>query len=149
MREMLGRYCLAKLDQMIRVVEEMDGPTANTEPTFTGANSPYQILAHCVGMLRRWTQHEVLGREVVRDREAEFASQGSVPELVALAQAARDEFAADLAILPDLPVMPVPHDGERFWAETTDGVLAHVFEELCQHLGHLEITRDLIAARRA
>ena len=27
---------------------------------------------------------------------------------------------------------------------TCEGVLLHVFEELCQHLGHLEITRDVL-----
>lgn len=142
----LGQYCLLKLGQIIEVVERMDDATANTVPGFDGANSPYQILEHCLGMLRSWSQADILGREIERDRDAEFTASGSVADLVQRARAAGAQFEADLAVMPPAPRSPRPRWGEEFWITSTEGVLGHVFEELAQHLGHLEITRDIIAA---
>ena len=50
---------------------------------------------------------------------------------------------------PDLPANPVREpDGTLSYA-TQGAVLLHVFEELAQHLGQLEVTRDVLVARRA
>lgn len=41
-----------------------------------------------------------------------------------------------------------PRPGERHWFQASaHGVLLHVFEEVCQHLGQLEITRDPLRAQ--
>lgn len=52
---------------------------------------------------------------------------------------------ADLArIDPTVPVRTRAAD--RFWGSSAEGALLQVLEELSQHLGHLEITRDVLAA---
>lgn len=140
---LLGRFCLLKLDQLIAAVAALDDEAANAAPDVPGANSPYRLLTHCLGMLTQWTRADILREPVERDRDAEFTSSGSVAELVARARAVREQFASDLArIDPAEPVTGRDHRTE-FWANSVDGVLLHVFEELCQHLGHLEVTRDV------
>ena len=142
---LVGRYCLAKLDEIIATVAAMDDETANTALDVPGSNSPYQILEHCLGMLREWTKDQLLGEPTGRDRDAEFVARGSVAELVARAGRVRAELEADLArIDPTVPVRTRAAD--RFWGSSAEGVLLHVLEELSQHLGHLEITRDVLAA---
>lgn len=99
-------------------------------------------------------EHDQSGVAVPRDRDAEFRAAGPVRELVARARGVRDEFAADARSVrgDEPPVAPPerdrPDELERRWVRTTGGVLLHVFEELCQHLGHLEVTRDVVRARR-
>ena len=68
---LVGRYCLAKLDEIIATVAAMDDETANTALDVPGSNSPYQILEHCLGMLREWTKDQLLGEPTGRDRDAE------------------------------------------------------------------------------
>ena len=62
---LIGRYCLAKLDEMVAIVAAMDDETANTVPDVPGANSPYQLLTHCLGMAREWTGANILGERAL------------------------------------------------------------------------------------
>lgn len=142
---MVGRYCLVKLDEMIDVVAGLDDKTANAVPGLPGGNSAYQILSHCLGMARQWTAEHILGEPTGRDRAAEFRASGDVAELVARARATREQLAADLARMEPGMQVPGRPGADTFWSHEVEGILLHVLEELCQHLGHLEITRDLVA----
>lgn len=143
---LLGRFCLAKLEEMIDLVADLDDAQANRVPDLPGANSAYQLLEHCLGMARQWVREHVLGEPTGRDRAAEFEASGPVAELVARARTEREELRADLArVRPGMPVPGRP-GREDFWAGSAEGILLHVLEELCQHLGHLELTRDLVRA---
>lgn len=144
----LGRYVLLKLDEMIGVVAGMDDREANAVPDLEGANSAYQILEHCLGMIAEWTRANILGEPVDRDRDAEFEAEGSVAELVERAGRARQQLVADLERMEPGAEAPGRPGKEAFWAHSVDGILLHVLEELCQHLGHLEITRDVVHAGR-
>jgi hypothetical protein len=146
--DLLGRFCLTKLDEIIEVVAGLDDDSANRVPDLPGANSAYQLLTHSLGLAHEWIRQELLGEPVGRDRDAEFEARGSVPDLVARARVVRESLRVDLArIGPGTPVVGRRGEG-RFWGGSAEGVLLHVLEELCQHLGHLEITRDLVVAGR-
>ncbi|HML01243.1 MAG TPA: DUF664 domain-containing protein, partial [Acidimicrobiales bacterium] len=71
------------IDGLIQIVEGLGDDLANRRPAFPEANSPYAILTHCLGVMEFWGGHLVGGREVVRDREAEFVASGPVGELLA------------------------------------------------------------------
>lgn len=142
---LLGRYCLTKLDETVAIVEEMNDESANAVPDLPGANSAYQILTHCLGMARQWTGEHILGEPTGRDRGAEFEAHGEVAGLVAQAREVRARLVADLARMEPGMQIPGRPEVETFWGDDAEGVLLHVLEELCQHLGHLEITRDLVA----
>ncbi|MDQ1704730.1 MAG: hypothetical protein QOF18_1096 [Frankiaceae bacterium] len=138
------------LDRMTAIVAGLGDERANVTPELTGANSAYQILLHCCGMLEWWTRSAVLGREVRRDRDAEFGSSGSVADLLVRVANVRAQLLSDLELIDlDAPLAGDPSDhyvGTPIGASAR-GVLLHVLEELAQHHGHLEITRDLVTAR--
>ena len=69
------------LDGMVAILEELGDELANKEPNLPGANSPYAILFHCLGVTNYWIGTLLGGREVPRDRPAEFKARGSVKEL--------------------------------------------------------------------
>ena len=144
---LLLEFSLLKFDEMTRIVAALGDELATRSPALPGANTPYGILSHCLGMMRRWSSTVNRGIEIPRDRDAEFTQIGPVAELVARAAGVREEFMTDvLSVDPAAAPVFVPEGREAFWAATTNGVLLHVFEELCQHLGQLEITRDILIA---
>jgi hypothetical protein len=138
------------LDSMIGIVEDLGDDLANQRLDFPGANSPYVLLTHCLGVMEYWAGAIVAGRAIERDRDAEFRAQGTVTALVARARAARVRFAADVATLEaDAPPrgVPPPEDRELPVARTQGGALFHVYEELAQHRGQMEQIRDGLRAR--
>ena len=137
------------IDGMVGIVGELGDRLAATRPELPGANSPYVILHHCLKVLDYWGGHVLAGREVHRDREAEFRATGTVNELITAAEAARRQFAADLAMAdPAAPLRRPPLASS--WTgpalETQGHALLHILEELAQHHGQAELTRDILLA---
>ena len=118
-------------------------------PDVEGANSVYALDVHCCGVMERWGGETIAGREIHRDRAAEFTATGSIDQLEALVAAQRRRWVEDLADY-DAGAAPRGPDG---WEEgdpepTTQGfVVLHVIEELYQHLGHVDLTVDLVLGR--
>jgi hypothetical protein len=143
-------YVDRAVDQMIGIVTELGDDLANRKPELPGANSPYAILRHCLGVMEFWGGEVVAGREVIRDRPAEFRASGPVAGLAAAAAQARGQFRADAAMADfAAPVRggaghSKPADELEF---TSQGhALLHVLEEVTQHLGQMELTRDVLQA---
>jgi uncharacterized damage-inducible protein DinB len=137
------------LDDMTTIVESLGDDLANRRPPLPDANAPYAILTHCLGVLEFWGGLMVAGREIHRDREAEFRATGPVTGLRQHVRQARERFVADLEALEprDAPAGPVPEkDRGTPFGTSQAGVLMHVFHELAQHRGQLELTRDLLRA---
>lgn len=137
------------LEGMIGVVEVLGDDLANRRLDVPGANSPYAVLTHCLGVMEFWGGHVVAGRAVVRDRDAEFTAAGPVAPLVARARAARAQLAQDLAGMdPDAPPRGALPDADRALplGRTQRGALVHIFEELAQHRGQMETGRDVLVA---
>jgi hypothetical protein len=92
----------------------------------------------------------VAGRPVERDREAEFRATGAVAALAGAAEEAMGRFAANAAAAdPGAPVQgthPGMPPGE-LEVLSQGSALLHVLEEITQHLGHMEITRDVLRHR--
>jgi hypothetical protein len=140
------------LDGMLGIVGELGDRLAATRPELPGANSPQVILQHCLKVLDYWGGHVIAGREVHRDREAEFRATGTVNDLITAAAAARQQFAADLALAdPAAPLRRSPLASS--WTgpapETQGHALLHILEELAQHHGKAELTRDILLASAA
>ena len=67
-------------------------------------------------------------------------------------RAAREQLVADLDDLePDAPARGALEDDDTSLplGRTQGGALIHLYEELAQHLGQLEVTRDVLLAARA
>ena len=139
------------LDRMLAIATDMGDDLLNVRPDLPGANTAYQIVFHCCGMLEWWSREAVLGIDVGRDRDAEFVATGSLDELTARVDGVRRQLHIDLeGIELDMPLRGDPSEHYRGTpiGGTARGVLLHVFEELAQHHGHLELTRDLVTSRR-
>jgi Protein of unknown function (DUF664) len=143
-------YVDRAVDQMTEIVTALGDDLANRKPELPGANSPYAILRHCLGVMEFWGGEVVAGRKVIRDRPAEFRSHGPVADLGAAARKALDRFRADAATA-DFAGPPRGGTGhQKYPGElefTSQGhALVHVLEEVCQHLGQMELTRDVLRA---
>ena len=60
------------LDGMVDIVMDLGDELANRRLDLPGANSPYAVLTHCLGVIEYWAGHLVAGRVIERDRPAEF-----------------------------------------------------------------------------
>jgi hypothetical protein len=141
-------YVDRAVEQMTAIVTELGDKLANRKPALPGANSPYAILRHCLGVMEFWGGEVVAGREVIRDRPAEFRAHGPVAGLAAAAGKARGQFRADAAAA-DFAGPPRGGAGhQKYPGElefTSQGhALLHVLEEVTQHLGQMEVTRDVL-----
>lgn len=142
-------FCDEALEAMDGIVRDLGDELANQRPALPGANSPVQILTHCLGVMAWWAGRVNVGRAVERDRPAEFEAVAPVAELSEAVAAARRQFHQDVraAALEQAPARP--DDGGDHGYPTQGTVLLHVYEELAQHRGQLEITRDVLRAAAA
>jgi hypothetical protein len=137
------------LTAMVEIVVGLGDDLANRRPDLPGANSPYALLTHCLGVLEYWGGDVIAGRTVHRDRGAEFTAHGSVAELAERARRAALQLQADLAMLdPDAPPRGnvSAADAALPLGRTQDGALVHLYSELAQHRGQMEICRDVLSA---
>jgi cystathionine beta-lyase len=135
------------IDGMASIVDELGDDLACRRPDLPGANTPFGLLTHTLGVVEYWAGRLVAGREVARDRGAEFDARGPVSELLARAEAVLSRLADDVAASRSAEP---PREAPEAWAQGPDreltqgGILFHVFEEVAQHHGQLEVLRDAL-----
>lgn len=144
-------FCARSFTGVLAVVDRLGDDLLNLRPAATGGNSPFGLVTHILGVCEWWVGHVVLGAESDRVRDLEFSATGTVAEL----HAAVDSWLATLTerkpalaaatALQNRAETQVPLVGE--W--TVGAALIHAYEELAQHLGHLEITADLLTSEAA
>jgi hypothetical protein len=136
------------LGPMLEIAESLGDDRVNVVPELAGGNSAYQLVFHSCGMLEWWTRESILGRPVGRNRAAEFTATGTVTQLRARVAQVIAQLADDLPLIDlDAPLRgPYADYGGTPIAQSARGALLHVLEELAQHHGHLEITRDVVLA---
>jgi hypothetical protein len=138
-------YTDRALDAQIEILRDLGDRLVNSRPDLPGANSPYVIVNHCLAVMEYWGGHVVAGRESHRDRPGEFTASGSAFELIERAQRARTQLRDDLATMdPAAPPRELPGWDLAPEEATQGAVMLHVYEELAQHLGQLELTRDIL-----
>ena len=135
---------------MRKTITDLGDDLICVRPDLPGANTPYGLVTHCLGVLDYWAGYVIAGRPVRRDRAAEFLARGTVAELVDQIDAAQVQLEADLeAFEPSSPTRNPPDPA--FLGPDRDldqgAVLLHVLEELAQHRGQLEVVRDVLVAK--
>ncbi|MEU3516850.1 DinB family protein [Streptomyces sp. NPDC006654] len=137
-------------DGMLEVLEDLGDDLGNTPPPLPGANSVYAIAYHCAAVADYWTGHIIAGREIDRDRASEFTATGCGRDLRQQVAALFKQLETDLAAVPPTasPRNTPPADFEGPDRPlSVQGVQLHVLEELAQHHGQIQITRDLLKQR--
>ena len=142
-------FCDHALDAYADIVTTLGDDLVNARlDGIPGSNSAFALVTHISGMTARWVRTVNRGIVVPRDRPAEFTATGTVAKALALLDGTRALLHEDApAASPrDQPVDPA-HDNDGSISYATQGeVLLHVYEELAQHLGQLEVTRDVLLA---
>ncbi len=137
------------LDGMAGTLTELGDDLVVLRPDLPGANTPYGLVTHCLGVLEYWAGYVIAGRTVERDRAGEFRALGTVAELIPRIDAARLRLRADLAAFEwSSPPRNSPEPEFLGPDRVLDqgGVVLHIFEELAQHRGQLEVMRDALLA---
>jgi uncharacterized damage-inducible protein DinB len=134
-------------DGMLCALRELGDDRANQTPPTAGANSPWAIAYHCTEVADYWIGHLIAGRLSRRNRAAEFFAHGTVGELADRIDRLRRKLRTDLSnFSPSAPLVNTPPpDYEGPSRElTAAGVLLHVLEELAQHHGQVQMSRDIL-----
>lgn len=144
-------------DAMAAILTELGDDLANVRPDLPGANSCYATVNHCIGVVDYWGGSFIAGQRIPRDRDAEFRATGSVEELLDRLAAVRDRFPRWIAAglnngVADRDVADGIRGGTTvshvLATATAEWALLHVLHDLAQHVGQLEITRDLLLTER-
>jgi putative C-S lyase len=136
---------------MAVIVADLGDDLACTRPDLPGANSAYGLLTHCLGVIRYWGGRLVAGREIERDREREFEATGSVTDLLAETEAVLAQLRIDIETVDSEGDLAREPD---VWAQgpgrklNQGAALLHLYEEMAQHHGQMEVLRDLLRKTR-
>jgi uncharacterized damage-inducible protein DinB len=111
-------------------------------------NSMVSIATHLAGSETFWMKEVIGGHPIQRDREAEFVARGvGASELQAKLDAAAKVTVEVLSSLT-----PAQMDESRKFRDRTVTVrwaILHVIEHTANHLGHIQLTRQLWMEQRA
>ena len=147
--EELQGAILRRLDLVVETIESIEPRRLNDMPEIEGTNSPYVLGAHVLGNARAWLIGIACEQDISRDRPGEFASSGeSAARLRAQLTDLEGEMADALPRLTDLDKRLMPR--QELWGPnpvqeiSVRQALLQVIEHASLHLGHLEITRDLL-----
>jgi uncharacterized damage-inducible protein DinB len=132
------------------VIAGLPAEALDWQPT-TGANSLAVLVTHAWGSARAWTARAA-GREIARDRAAEFRARADVVALQALLRegGARIETALD-AIDPATlgrVCFRQANQGAGDEEYTVAHCVLHAVEHAQEHLGQSYLTRQLWETRR-
>jgi uncharacterized damage-inducible protein DinB len=109
-------------------------------------NSLTAMVVHLVGSETYWMKEVIGGKKIVRDRDAEFVTKGlSVPEMRAKIEASGKVTREILSALTEKQL-----EESRKWRDRSVSVrwcILHVVEHIAQHLGHMQLTRQLWLAK--
>ena len=136
------------LEGMVGIAEVLGDERVNRQPDLPETNSPYAILAHCVGMATYWMGTVLCGRPSTRDRESEFHAKGTVEEIRQAVKDLQQQIRKDIKqVQGDQPVGHLDLHGTTRY-HTQGDILLHCYTELAQHHGQMELTRDILLARK-
>lgn len=149
-----SHYIREKIAQIHAALRDLSEDELNRAPDLPGANSAYVIATHTFGNMRAWVLGVICGQDLRRDRPAEFASRGTCEALGKAACELSGEIEAALLELNPATLSDRFVPAHELWGEGDPvelerrGCLAHVLEHAGIHLGHIQITVELLKAQR-
>ena len=136
------------LNQLVGLTDGLDGDQLNwrpvTGPRAGDANSLYVLASHALGVAEQATLFMLCGEPGERDRAAEFASSGKNAEALEARWASlRERIPASLSRIPATALLETFEHPVR-GTESGRHLLVATITHVATHLGHAELTRDLI-----
>jgi hypothetical protein len=117
-------------------------------------NTFYALATHLVGAGEFWVLHAAGGRNLQRDRPAEFRARGDLTSLKTRYERWLSDSRDVLSALTEADVSRIferdadPQSGSRAVRWTVADCLIHAVEHTGVHVGHLHIQRQLWNAER-
>jgi Protein of unknown function (DUF664) len=142
-------YARRALDGMCEIVTALGDDLANRRPGIPGANTPYSLVVHCLGVVDYRSGHVVCGRASSRDRAAEFHAEGPVAVLPGRIEEGLAALERDLLQVRPRDPLRNPPDPANLGpgdVRTQASAFVHVLEELVQHHGQMQVLRDALYA---
>lgn len=144
------------LQRLCALLAGLDEEALNWRPAAPGANSIYVLAAHTLGNAEAWVLGIACGQPIVRDRPGEFAASGPEPApLIAKARDLTERFGEALAALPEgslderrEPAQSLFGEGRPRGVSVREALMVTI-DHASNHLGHIDITRDLALAAKA
>lgn len=143
-----------RLAQIIAYLEDLTPEELNWVPPIEGGNSTYVLAKHTLGNARAWGLGMACQKPIGRDRPGEFsASDDSIASLLEEWQELSKELEEGLSALSSADLDERFYPAQIHWGVgevkeiSRRDALIQIIEHASLHLGHLEITRDLIRAR--
>jgi uncharacterized damage-inducible protein DinB len=145
-----GVFVDLAFDGLLRVADRLGDDLVNVRPVGPDTTSVAALVVHCCGVAEYWLGHVALGDPSERDRDAEFGTVASVAALHERVAAVRVVVAGCLDRL-DSGSGTDPTGRPPLWGgHTSDAaIVLHVVEELFQHLGHAELSADVLLGASA
>jgi hypothetical protein len=139
-------YMNGALDGMVQIAEALGDERVNQRPNnMSNTTSPFAMLTHCVGLTRYFIGTALAGRQVNRDRDAEFRAQGTVAQIRQAVREVQQQLPDDLKrVRGDQPCAfpELVREPQRTW--TQGRFVLQCYKELAQHHGQMELTRDVM-----
>lgn len=136
-------------DGIDAVLATLDDQTVNRTPLPRTVNPVFTLVRHLHGMASFWGGSIIAGEKNPRDRAAEFRAHGTVAEAAALLADLRTRLPGWVDVAAAEGIRD-PHAVGTSRADSAEvsaaWVLQHILQECAQHLGHMEICRDLVLA---
>jgi hypothetical protein len=140
--------------QLVSVRAELQPLTddiLNSVLTIQPTNTLFQLGTHIAGSARYWAITNTGGQDFHRDRDAEFTATGSSAELIANLDQLVDQINAHVPSLSaDQLDRPVSISGASFSSWNEPGpipqrhALLHALSHTALHLGHIQLTRQVL-----
>jgi uncharacterized damage-inducible protein DinB len=139
-----------EFDRLLETIADLDEEAVNWKPPFPGANSLLVLVTHALGSAEDHVVRRAAGKTVVRNRDAEFAATGGTSHLIGKATEVRSRIADALAGLEGR-LEEERESPFRRWPgkATVRDSLVHAISHTAEHVGHAQVTRDLLKARAA
>jgi hypothetical protein len=136
---------------MIREMQDLSDEVVNRRLSIQPTNTLFQLGTHVAGSTRYWTITNTGGTDFHRNRPAEFSASGSLAEVIADLESMINQMNSHLPSLDAAALdAPVTLAGASFSGMAPGTVLRqrhaalHALEHFGLHLGHVQITRQIL-----
>ncbi len=145
--KMYANYIIDKLERIVSCLDGLSSEQINAKPPVPETNSLLVLAVHTMANVNEATFQGLLGQEVNRDRDSEFAASGSSAEDVRNQwETLKGQVRPALEGLTDEQLnrtLVHPRRGEMTGRELLLFTVTHASE----HVGHAELTRDWIVSQ--
>lgn len=138
-------------DDILAELAAVPPEALNWRPPIADTNSMVVLATHTVGAGEWLILHLACGQPMNRDRGAEFRAEGDLEPLRARYAAWIDNARAAVAALPDSELSLVRRFNSSSGPQerTVAWCLLHALDHTANHLGHIQLTRQLWERERA